>query len=203
MNTVTHRHTVPRLHLTQTHMRTLTCTLYTLTLIYSISQKHICKVYGVYLNTHEHCHKHARETHSQSTLAKHRHTRIHTTSVRVPRKAKIILCSSKIFFLCKNAFKWAIAQLSNQLGTIFRVRLKFALNHHWNLFFHDANFIFLIQIYGNFKVTLKMVPDWFDSRAMAHLNAFLQRKNIFEEQSLILAFLGTLTDVMWKFVRAN
>ena len=121
---------------------------------------------------------------------------MHITSVRVPRKAKIILCSSKIFFLCKNAFKWAIAQLSNQLGTIFRVRLKFALNHHWNLFFHDANFIFLIQIYGNFKVTLKMVPDWFDSRAMAHLNAFLQRKNIFEEQSLILAFLGTLTDVM-------
>ena len=120
-----------------------------------------------------------------------------TTSVRVPRKAKIILCSSKIFFLCKNAFKWAIAQLSNQLGTIFRVRLKFALNHHWNLFFHDANFIFLIQIYGNFKVTLKMVPDWFDSRAMAHLNAFLQRKNIFEEQSLILAFLGTLTDVLY------
>ena len=120
---------------------------------------------------------------------------LHITSVRVPRKAKIILCSSKIFFLCKNAFKWAIAQLSNQLGTIFRVRLKFALNHHWNLFFHDANFIFLIQIYGNFKVTLKMVPDWFDSRAMAHLNAFLQRKNIFEEQSSILAFLGTLTDV--------
>ena len=123
---------------------------------------------------------------------------MHITSVRVPRKAKIILCSSKIFFLCKNAFKWAIAQLSNQLGTIFRVRLKFALNHHWNLFFHDANFIFLIQIYGNFKVTLKMVPDWFDSRAMAHLNAFLQRKNIFEEQSLILAFLGTLTDVLYS-----
>ena len=41
-----------------------------------------------------------------------------------------------------------------------------------------------------------MVPDRFDSRAMAHLNAFLQKKNIFEEQSLILAFLGTLTDVM-------
>ena len=122
--------------------------------------------------------------------------RVGSTSVRVPRKAKIVLCSSKIFLLCKNAFKWAIAQLSNQLGTIFRVRLKFALNHHWNLFFHDANFIFLIQIYGNFKVTLKMVPDWFDSRAMAHLNAFLQRKNIFEEQSIILAFLGTLTDVI-------
>ena len=31
---------------------------------------------------------------------------------------------------------------------------------------------------------------------MAHLKAFLQRKNIFARRSTILAFLGTLTDVL-------
>ena len=31
---------------------------------------------------------------------------------------------------------------------------------------------------------------------MAHLKAFLQKKNIFARRSTILAFLGTLTDVM-------
>ena len=51
------------------------------------------------------------------------------------------------------------ARLSNQLGTIFRVRLKFALNHNWNLFFHYANSVSLMQIDGNFQVTLKMVRD--------------------------------------------
>ena len=30
---------------------------------------------------------------------------LYNTSVRVPRKAKIVLCLAKIFFLCKNAFK--------------------------------------------------------------------------------------------------
>ena len=119
-----------------------------------------------------------------------------STSVMVPRKAAIELCLAKMFFLCKNAFKWAIVQLSNQSGSIFRVRLKITLNHHWNLFFYYANFVSLIQIYGNFKVILKMVPDWFENCALAHLKAFLQRKNIFARQSTILAFLGTLTDVM-------
>ena len=84
---------------------------------------------------------------------------------------------------------------SIQSGTIFRVRLKFELNHHWNLFFYDANFVSLIQIYGNFKVTLKMVPDWFENCAMAHLKAFSQEKNIFAKPSTILAFLGTLANV--------
>ena len=32
---------------------------------------------------------------------------------------------------------------------------------------------------------------------MAHLKAFLQSKNIFEEPSTILAFLGTLADVFF------
>ena len=36
---------------------------------------------------------------------------------------------------------------------------------------------------------------------MAHLKAFLQRKNIFVEQSKILAFLGTLTDVRVQLTR--
>ena len=122
--------------------------------------------------------------------------KLHNTSVRVPRKAKIVLRLAKIFFLCKNAFKWAIVRLSNQSGSIFRVRLKITLNHHWNLFFYYANFVSLIQIYGNFKVILKMVPDWFENCALAHLKAFLQRKNIFARRSTILAFLGTLTDVL-------
>jgi len=38
----------------------------------------------------------------------------------VPRKAKVGLPLAKMFFLCKNAFKRAIARLSNQLGTIVR-----------------------------------------------------------------------------------
>ena len=42
-----------------------------------------------------------------------------------------------------------------------------------------------------------MVPNWFEGCAIAHLKAFLQRKNIFARQSSILAFLGTLTDVVW------
>ena len=50
---------------------------------------------------------------------------LNNTSVRVPRKAKILLRLAKIFFFCKNAFKWANAQFSNQSGTIFRMTLKF------------------------------------------------------------------------------
>ena len=48
----------------------------------------------------------------------------------------------------------------------------------------------------NFKFTLKMVPNRLESCAMAHLKAFLQRKNIFAKQSTILVFLGTLTDML-------
>ena len=115
----------------------------------------------------------------------------------MPRIAKIVLFLAKIFFLCKNAFKWTIAQPSNQLGTIFRVRLKFTLNYHWNLYFCNANSVSLIQIYGNFRVTLKMVLNWFESCAIAHLKAFLQRKKNFARRSSILAFLSTLTDVVY------
>ena len=42
-----------------------------------------------------------------------------------------------------------------------------------------------------------MVPDRFESRAMAHFKTFLQRKNIFAKQSTILNFPGTLTDVLY------
>jgi len=48
----------------------------------------------------------------------------------------------------------------------------------------------------NFKVALKMVLDLFKNCALAHKKAFLQRKNIFAKWSAILAFLGTLTDVL-------
>ena len=121
---------------------------------------------------------------------------VHNMSVRVPRKAKIVLRLDRIFFFCKNAFKWAIARVSNQSGTIVRVRLEFALSHHCNVFFHYANSVSLIKIYGNFKVTLKMVPEWFETCEMAHMKAFLQKKNIFARRSTILAFLGTLTDAV-------
>ena len=80
------------------------------------------------------------------------------------------------------------------------MRLKFALNYHWMLYFYYANSASLIQIYRNFKVTLKMVRNWDENRAMAHLKAFLQRKNIFARRSTILAFLGTLTDVIYELL---
>ena len=64
--------------------------------------------------------------------------------------------------------------------------LKSALNHYWNLNFHYANSVSLIQNYGNFKVTLKMVPDQFENHVMAYFETFVSGK---------VQFLGTLTGV--------
>ena len=44
-----------------------------------------------------------------------------------------------------------------------------------------------------------MVPDQFGSCTMAHKKAFFQRKNIFAILA-ILAFWGTLTDVVYSHV---
>ena len=122
---------------------------------------------------------------------------------RVPRKANIELPLAKMFFFCKNAFKWAIARLSNPSGTIFRVKLKFALNHHWKLNFYYANSVSVIHSYGNFIVTLTMVPDWFESRAMAHLKAFLHRNIIFTRESSFWAFLGNLANVVRTHIKSS
>ena len=54
--------------------------------------------------------------------------------------------------------------------------LKSALNHYWNVNFHYANSVSLIQNYGNVKVTLKMVPSQFRNHAMAYFEAFLSSK---------------------------
>ena len=59
--------------------------------------------------------------------------------------------------LPKKLFKCAIAQLKIHSGIIFRVKVKFALNYYWNLYFFYANSVSLMHIYGTFNVTL--VPD--------------------------------------------
>ena len=74
------------------------------------------------------------------------------------------------------------------------VRLKFAWNHHWNLYFHYENSVTLTQIY-RISNHPEVVPNKIEICAMANLKAFLQKKNIFAGQSFILASLGTLTDV--------
>ena len=49
------------------------------------------------------------------------------THVRVPELAEIGVPPTIISFLCWNAIKWAVAQFSNQSGTIVRVTKKFPL----------------------------------------------------------------------------
>ena len=98
------------------------------------------------------------------------------TRVRVPKMGKTGFHPTIIFFLCKSSVKRAVARLSFRSGTIVRMRLKFELNYHWNQYFYYANFASAIDFYGNFMVTLTMVPDRFESRATAHLIAFEQSK---------------------------
>ena len=50
------------------------------------------------------------------------------TSVRVPRKAIILLRLAKIFFLCKNAFKWA--SLLHRFQIIWEPSLRWCWNFH-------------------------------------------------------------------------
>ena len=107
-----------------------------------------------------------------------------TKSACVPWKAKL----NFVFFLLKNAFKSAIARFSNQSITSL-VSI--------NLYATDRICIietksFQQWFYANWNLTLKMVPDWFEGCAMAHLKAYLQRiKN--------LARLGAQKDVMLMF----
>ena len=119
-----------------------------------------------------------------------------STHVRVPKTGKTGIPPTIIFFLCKIPVKRAVARLSFRSGTIVRVRLKFVLNYHWNQYFHYANFASAIDSYGNFMVTLTMVPDRFESRAMAHLIAFKQRKQMMAGGKPVLADSGTLTFVV-------
>ena len=122
--------------------------------------------------------------------------RLQTTSVRVPKTGKTGFPPAIIFFLCKNPVKRAIARPSIRSGTIVRVRLKFVLNQHWNQHFYYANFASTIDFYGNFMVTLTMVPDRFESRATAHITGFLQRKQMIAGGKPVLADFGTLTCVL-------
>ena len=118
------------------------------------------------------------------------------THVRVPKTGKTGIPPTIIFFLCKSSVKRAVARLSFRSGTIVRVRLKFVLNYHWNQYFYYANFSSAIDIYGNFMVTLTMVPNRFENRATAHLIAFKQRKQMMAGGKPISADSGTLTCVL-------
>ena len=115
------------------------------------------------------------------------------THVRVPKTGKTGIPPTIIFFLCKIPVKRAVARLSFRSGTIVRVRLKFVLNYHWNQYFYYANFASAINFYGNFMVTLTMVPDRFESRATAHLIAFKQSEMMMVGGKPVLANLSTLT----------
>ena len=53
-----------------------------------------------------------------------------------------------------------------------------------------------VDIYGNFMVTLTMVPDQFENRVTAHLIAFKQRKQMMAEGKPVLADSGTQTCVL-------
>ena len=84
-------------------------------------------------------------------------------------------------------------QLSNRPGNIVRVRLvclELVLES-----------IFLLCKFTSMEssVTLTMVPAGFKIRAIADLKACLQRKNIFARGSSVLAFLGTLANVIYVF----
>ena len=103
-------------------------------------------------------------------------------------------------FLWKIPVKRTVARLSFRSGTIVRVRLKFVLNYHWNQYLYYANFASAIDSYGNFMVTLTMVPDRFESRATAHLIAFKQSEMMMVGGKPVLANLSTLTCVAKVFI---
>ena len=82
-----------------------------------------------------------------------------STHVKVPKTGKTGFPPAIFFCLCRGSVKRAVVRPSIRSGTIVRVRLKFVLNYHWNQYLYYAKFASAIDSYGNFTVTLTMVPD--------------------------------------------
>ena len=116
------------------------------------------------------------------------------------KRAKLAFPPPSSFFYAKF--------LSNEPSRDFHFDREPSLGWGWSLcwiiigtnIFYHANFASAIDSYGNFMVTLTMVPDRFESRATAHLIAFKQSEMMMVGGKPVLANLSTLTCVAKVFI---